>query len=390
MHVSATQIENFRRCQRYWAWGKIEKILRPPHQATALGHRVHEILEGYLKSDTKIDLSEAWQLGPQTRVFYPGKIAAALYKNIALLDQSEWLIETEFENTDIVPGVSLVGKIDVWWRDQNGDFHIIDHKTSSDPEKWGKKKDDLELDSQRILYSLVLGRDNLRNTTEFSLSYGSTNLEHKKNYVVTVGDTNAHIAALWGEHFRPLVLEMARLKKQGVRALELEPNTDACGLFGGCPYREHCGLSSAERMKGFIMGNSKLDEILAAAKAKNAEVAAAAPAPKNEAAINPPESATQAESASKLDGIIAAAKAKNAKVNGPRSASKTGKEAATPKIRTSKTNCECYSSTSVSPQLAMDIATLYGMAAMGSAGTTLEEEVGRVYDRICEQLEVSK
>lgn len=390
MHVSATQIENFRRCQRYWAWDKIEKIPRPPHQATALGHRVHEILEGYLKSNTKIDLSEAWQLGSQTRVFYPGKIAAALYKNIALLDRTGWDIEVEFENTEIVAGVSLVGKIDVCWRDQSGDFHIIDHKTSSDPEKWGKKKDDLKLDSQRILYSLVLGRKNLRNTTEFSLSYGSTNLDYKKNYVVTVGDTNAHIAALWGEHFRPLVLEMARLKKQGVQALELEPNTDACGLFGGCPYREHCGLSSAERMKGFIMGNSKLDEILAAAKAKNAEVAAAAPAPKNEVPINPPEAAEREKSGTKLDEIIAAAKAKNEEVNGPRSASKTGKEAATPKIRASKTNCECSGSTSVPPQLAMDIATLYGIAAAGSADTTLEEEVDRVYDRICAQLGVGR
>jgi hypothetical protein len=296
VYLSATQIDNFRRCPRVWAWDKIGRIPRTPAQSLELGSRVHEILEAYYKGEGAPDLSETWRFDAKGALFYPGKIASSMIskaipaKAVPLLE-----VELDFKNTTVgaAYGVIYVGKIDVHWRTRMpvGEALVLrDHKTSSDPAAWGKKEEDLKNDTQCLIYSRV-GLDLYPEVeaVDFGLNYGSTKLQSKKNYHPNWVMSAAKVRERFESQIEPLAIYMAQLKREERHPLEIEPNPNACGDFRGCPHRERCQLTAKQKIGALIMSEkgSLVDRLLAKSKASKNET------PQEEetesAGINPPE-----------------------------------------------------------------------------------------------------
>lgn len=277
--VSATQIDTFRKCPQQWYNFKVLKLPQSKAQSLELGSRVHELIELYYLKKEVPSKDEVWRFAENTAVFYPGRIAQGMISG-AIPAGVPVLPELEFELTSVTPGVTYTGKIDAPWLDADQKTaHIVDHKTSADPEKWGKKEGDLHLDSQKLLYCrAILERWSKVERVTFTLNYGSTKLEYRKNYFVTVEVSAAQIRADFAEHIEPVVKQMALVKENGAP----EKNPEACGLFGGCQFKSTCKISTSARI-GALMSNSKVAELLARVKKQQTNV--------EEDPMNPPEAA---------------------------------------------------------------------------------------------------
>jgi hypothetical protein len=295
VYLSATQIDNFKRCPRLWAWDKIARIPRTPHQATELGSRVHDILEAYYQRKGTPDPTETWRFKPDSKLFYPGQIAASMISD-AIPASAVDKLQAEMEFKTEINGIVYVGKIDVHWVEYCPDYrmnilHVVDHKTSSDPAQWGKKESDLENDTQRILYAKA-GLELYPEVEKvvFTLNYGSTKLQKSKNYTVSHSALAYEIRHDFETKIEPFARYMVEQKTAGTDPLKLDPNPSACGVFGGCPHVDRCQLSTKQRIGALIMGDSSyVNDILARAKAKKAETGAE-PEPKPETTpVNPPE-----------------------------------------------------------------------------------------------------
>jgi DNA-binding FrmR family transcriptional regulator len=294
VYLSATQIDNCRRCPRRWAWEKIEGIETPKAQSLELGSRVHDILEAFYQGKGSPDLRETWRFSPESPIFYPGEIASSMISNaIPAGAMSKLHAEMMFTDKTIGAkhGIIYVGKIDVHWLADSALgrlIEIVDHKTSSDPKAWGKKEEDLKNDVQNILYSRAgLEMYSDADAVRFTLNYGSTKLQKSKNYHCSYTIVREQAIEVFEREIEPIAIAMAEWKRAGVHPLELEPNPDACGDFRGCPHRERCELSTEQRIKGLIMSTqgSLVERLKAKAKAGKAETV--------EEGINPPEKAEE-------------------------------------------------------------------------------------------------
>jgi hypothetical protein len=292
IEISATQIENFKRCQRYWAWQKIAGITTPRTKSLELGSRVHDILDSYYRGESSPNLAEVWSFSPGSKLFYPGKIASQMISKAVPASVVPFIkSEMPFKNTRIGQdyGVIYTGKIDVHWTAASKErwVYIVDHKTSSDPEKWGKKLESLEYDTQRILYARVCIDLYMATQTSFILNYGSTLCQKSKNYFVECRESANDVIRQFEINIEPFAIAMAEAKRLQASPLAFEANPDACGMFGGCPFTDRCRLTPGQRIGALIMGNeTTIDEILARVAKSNARKTAQA-APPEQVAENP-------------------------------------------------------------------------------------------------------
>ncbi|MDP6423388.1 MAG: PD-(D/E)XK nuclease family protein, partial [Planctomycetota bacterium] len=151
VRVSASQIQLASLCWRKWAFAYIRGLREPETRALALGTKVHAILEAYLRDGTVPDPNETWSFPGETRTFYPGKIALNMMPAGLFPAPGVGKVEHRFEwHND---GIIWNGLVD-WHafnptappaefeelpgRADTGLIVVIDHKTSSDPVKWGK------------------------------------------------------------------------------------------------------------------------------------------------------------------------------------------------------------------------------------------------------------
>jgi len=263
IYVSASQIDTFRQCPRKWAWQYIEHVPREEARAFALGSRVHEILEEYYISGKAPDTKEIWSWKKERKLFYPGAVALTMIK-IPFDPRSE--VELGFEEE--VDGVTYVGKIDLNWVTA-GVLEILDHKTSSDPVKWGKTEEALEHDTQKIVYSaigLIKIHPELMGVN-FCLNYGCVDAKPQKSKLVCAAyATREEAIDLFYTEIHPIAKKMTELKLEKKNPMELPYNTHACETFGGCQHKARCNLTAGERVKGIIMGNILMDQLIAKSK----------------------------------------------------------------------------------------------------------------------------
>lgn len=156
MHISTSQIKTFKICRRQWAWRYIDHLPSVEHAATAFGTYTHSLLEDFGTSGKVPDTKEIWRFHGQGRAYYPGKTALQMIDGLQNIISIEMLrgrgnFERKFavgrkvlakHGIDVPEDVELVGIIDISILLSWG-LLIIDHKTSSDPIKWGLTVDDL-------------------------------------------------------------------------------------------------------------------------------------------------------------------------------------------------------------------------------------------------------
>jgi hypothetical protein len=264
-YFSASQIEHFALCARKWAWRYLDGISLPPNPYAAFGLDGHGQIEKYLVKGVPFDLTTD-----------PGEAAMAGLHFLPRPGTANMVVEGQF--TLDAWGHKFLGYKDIQINRRIGDdvlpdrapivesnlvdpLHgkiiplVIDHKFTGSF-KWKKTAEILRNDPQAVLYA-----------AHAMVETGAPACDLRWIYYKRVRPWKAEPVDLrvYRENLeapltqiRALADEMARYKKQGVRALDLAPNPGACGAFGGCPYAPNCGLSPRDRMIG-IMSDQSLE-----------------------------------------------------------------------------------------------------------------------------------
>jgi hypothetical protein len=156
VYFSASSANGFRACQRRWWFRKVLGFQEPQGAALIFGIGVHAIFEEFLKTG---------------EVLAPGVVRDGVEITREMVRRATpgfgklptgYLIEEWLDRLVLASGdegtMRAVGKIDMHKPDRllpTGEtrLHIIDHKTSSDPEKWGHTPDTLATDPQGLFYA---------------------------------------------------------------------------------------------------------------------------------------------------------------------------------------------------------------------------------------------
>jgi hypothetical protein len=264
--VSPSSVKTAGKCWRQWASRALGKIKKPEGPAQLFGTTLHTMAECYLLTGAIPD-----QGTPEGRLFVEG--IPFLPKRRLRPDE----IEGECRFT--IGGVPWIGYYD--WREIDRQL-IGDHKTSSDPKRWGLTAEELRQDVQAATYAYASGW----NETNLKWLYYSK--KSKSAYPVENTVTRAQALQVLESH-TPIAQQMQALFDANPATLtiaqlnDIPNNPQSCDMCGrGCDFAEHCTLikpGSLVRKDPNNMANSRVEELKRRiAAAKGAGVA-----------VNPPE-----------------------------------------------------------------------------------------------------
>ena len=309
-HCSPSQISTARRCARKHVLEKRFGLQSPGTKATERGHKMHAELETYLLHGTA-----------------PGPLAACGIHRLPTPPQSKDLVERQFAIVDDALPVPLLGSIDLI--EPPGvpgaiakAERITDHKSTSNF-KYRREPDELRNDPQAIIYGVAtqphfdnaaipLGytiTDSRKKVyPAYALTLPSRALNFRHVYYLTTGapkSAEVEVTLTPDDMISGLlnIAETMLVMSKNMLAdhpSEVKPNPDACGDYGGCPFRAHCasfgdvkpfGAFSAlfipTKPKGEVtqMSTSFMDQLKARKTAQPAEAPAEAPAVQGFAAM---------------------------------------------------------------------------------------------------------
>lgn len=195
-HLSPSSIGTFQQCPLKFKYSKIDKIIDPPTEATVLGNFVHDVLEDlYTLEPEERTLDAAKSLMRAQWDSGWGEQAESVAK-VPLRDfqwRAWWCIEGCFklENPELlkpsgleekvegfIDGQKILGFIDRWSLNENGDIIISDYKTGKvpSPRYSGDKF------FQLLLYSVLLSTIKGAEVEKLELLY----VAHAKRLTLTV------------------------------------------------------------------------------------------------------------------------------------------------------------------------------------------------------------
>lgn len=300
--VSPSQVNTFRTCERKWGHEKIGGHVEPEKQGTALGTYVHGILEAYAEHGTAPDTEETWQFEPGAKTFYPGVIALNMITRV-MPPPGVAVTEGEFE---FQPGPNdpiVRGFVDLGYEGSEHSFPeldaidgpvlvVVDHKTSSNPKKWGKTEESLPKDPQAIMYAMAALHEWRQSNTGppplvlCAWNYGATNGKPSGGKIVFALFTPKEVFAAF-RALLPTIRKIARLRKERPDPNTLKFNAGACSMYGGCPHRDRCNLTNEQKLES-LMTTSLLDDLLDEEQS-TAPPEAELPPPVEGDQVNPPE-----------------------------------------------------------------------------------------------------
>lgn len=321
--VSPTQIEGFDHaheggCNRRWGFRYLSGLKPKQHPAAALGTELHGFGEGYLKHGTQPDyLTKAGDLFTYGLPYLPEPGVGGV--------EGDFRIE--------IDGVTFVGQIDYRGplparckfgdREQDIGRVVLDHKTSSNPPKYGVWGEDFLKKPQPVLYGTY---DILRAEAD---NDNSDQSHQRWLYYWTKGKAKAQPSdriltrTELEDVFERVVLnpgkQIVKLRIANPDPNELDPNLKSCDLYptsrelkalgfkDGCPYHPKnggpCKISITQRIarkteEPKMADQKMLDRIKARRSGGTAAVAANETSSQPEDKINAPEAA-QAQPAAK-------------------------------------------------------------------------------------------
>jgi hypothetical protein len=223
-NVSASQVQAFSRCQRYWHYGWIQRLPRPSTPAQKRGIDIHSELEYFLKYGT-IRLSQ----------YRDHVIASKPY----LPQPGDSLVVEKYVAIDCGQGLpSWIGYIDLLYRDETG-LVVHDHKTISDF-RYAKKPEDLVNDTQMNAYAYAaLQLEHASDTVTLAHMYVRTRDPLAVRLVKTAVSAN-HVRERWRTHLLPKVRDMCVAQHLAIDELPPPISDKECLAYGGCPYRNVC------------------------------------------------------------------------------------------------------------------------------------------------------
>ena len=252
VRLSASQIKKYQRCPRQWAYRYIEKRPEPSSKSAELGSEVHNILESYLLHGAEFPSTKAGNIA-KSGIHIVGPL-----KELYAGESGDGIqVEKEFQFP--LYGATIRGFIDLAITDEPV---VIDHKTSSNPQKYGLTPETLADDVQALMYAYAklyvegmtyeLGepvptlaeyRDSLWTAypvVELRWIYYSTRRAapaYEVKAIMTREEIESKTRSL-----RPVIEEMVETKLKVLEAEKVRGNVEACGDFGGCPHASVCSI----------------------------------------------------------------------------------------------------------------------------------------------------
>ena len=226
--LSPSQIKTFALCERKWGFIYIDGMPRIGSPAADFGKKVHEALEDHIQQKKRLDLTT--RVG---KVAFPGLQFLPLTRPVLIVEG-----DFDFEYA----GFRYRGYIDVRSISADGLRPLVlDHKTSSDPRKWGLNSQTLRTDIQALIYAKYALEDTGADYVDLRWVYYRTR-GRPSSFPVDATLSRAEVE----EGFVPIQNLSRRihdsLKAEKANDLPFDP--EACAAFGGCPYAEICNIST--------------------------------------------------------------------------------------------------------------------------------------------------
>ena len=273
MHWSPSQVAAYRRCPSRWALKYLFGQDAPAGKGAELGKTVHALLEHYLLTGEAPSGDDERAVEIATAAI-PGLPAPPLRP--ALVEREVWI-----DGAGQIPPAK--GVIDLLLPGDSTP-EIIDHKTTSSIVKFAKTEEQLRFDPQAIVYAYAVMDESawVPDHVVVSLRYTQTQGAAKtetRSARFTADEVREAFERLVGG----TVSEMASCARDVQTLEDVRFSIEACGDYGGCPYRVRCakvGRSTSPFASLFQSDTPKespimpgIAEIIAARKAQLAEQA---------------------------------------------------------------------------------------------------------------------
>lgn len=252
--LSASQFQTFQRCKRKWAFTYIDGEVSPGSAATEFGSEVHAVIEHYLKTGEWKGADDAVACAKQGAHMLPEP------KDRTIGVEEQMLVSLSKK-----PSVKLIGYVDLIIPPRHGHFlKVVDHKSTKDF-RYMAKPAELKDNVQATIYSTYAMDKHRVDKVETQWRYycarpgpgvdGRPRTPRGFKVVSRMKDKGEVLEA-----WKPLVLasqEMVELAlNQKTWAKDVEPNPDACGDYGGCPFWHLCNVKTFSI--GSLMEHSKV------------------------------------------------------------------------------------------------------------------------------------
>jgi hypothetical protein len=230
---SASQIQLFSKCKRKWWYEYVGGFKTPPSKSQAYGKLIHAEIETFIKTGV------------------PGNDPRAHTAIIVLDDylrehgRSFDSIEVEGEITlDLEPAYDamprcVVGYLDVSGPDEHAPL-VLDHKTTSNPDKWARTEYELVEDAQLLIYARH-ALDAHEHATGVHIAHNVIPTKGaNRPRLVSASVERAHVDARWSSYLK-LFDEMDKARE--AKAIAIEPTgipRGECHRYEGCPHQARC------------------------------------------------------------------------------------------------------------------------------------------------------
>jgi len=280
--VSASQIKRWKECPRAWGFEYLEGLRPPPSKAAALGSAVHYLLELYFKG-------EPWPEDADAKVV---KLAQAVIDSGTLPSPGFFIEPENVERSFMLRTgpIQIRGFIDLIVPRARPPL-VADHKTSSDPAKYGLTPETLGDDIQATIYAAavldLLGVDEVSCQWTYCKTRGRAEV-HPVRATLDRERTRENLAAHVLPPTREILDTVTRHEAGEVDPIDLRPVPESCGNWGGCPHAEYCPRSRDQLLtaSGWNTETENTEQkenetmsLIEMLKAKKAAQAATAPTP---------------------------------------------------------------------------------------------------------------
>ena len=248
--ISPSQLRKWRSCPRSWGIEKLCGVKSAPSQSLIVGTKVHEHLENFITSRAVPPTGHLIN-DPEKRKEPkdPGTLARLALPILRELPKDTRVEEDcRFE----ADGISWFGRVDLQYTTSHGTPVVWDHKTSTDPRKWGLTSKTLGYDVQALVYAKwKFSQDPKLKELILKWMYIPTSKSAQSQGATVVSSkiTREELDTRWiGVHKDAKALWEAIQTTQDVQ--QLTANPEACSQWGGCPHREsgRCSLDQEAHM----------------------------------------------------------------------------------------------------------------------------------------------
>lgn len=242
-HTSASQAKNWLQCPRIWYADKVLKIKKPTTEAMLRGTAIHEAIEHYLLTGEVLDCEWAEYVEAAREHLDPLVKAA----------DTQFVVEGKMLRETFFGGPKWLGYKDLEIVQHNPhaevSVRILDYKSTSD-RKYAKTPAELSEDLQLNSYAKQTfdDRPNLK-TIRLGHLYLLTKNKKKIGWTVWTEVDREQVEKVWARTLNVVREIMDTVKVMGLsgdKFEDLTPNTDSCGMYGGCFFRNRCGIGGAK------------------------------------------------------------------------------------------------------------------------------------------------